>query len=242
MGSAEGVVEGTEFLITDTRNNDICFLSAGSVELDRSFLVAKDKNENLPEIPIGSTATVWDWKNEGMTLKIYLAHDSPSITAILFPGRHLVTSELSSLPTPRKFQQANSWDSDIELQQRSDGEFGLKWLRGMIKNWAPTARSRFSLQPYRYHRLPVILDAIAHFNYFLKCQGDAPIPNVTLEMHAVTGQFPNQEPSADIFRNKEADVKTAGRYGFTICNGSHLDLFPYLFYFDPYDYSIQVRD
>jgi hypothetical protein len=242
MGSIEGVVNGTEFLVEDKDNNIICFLSAHSVDLNRSILVnAKDKHETLPEIPDRSTVTVSDWKNDGMIMKIYLANDvNLSITSVLFPQRYLDSPQLKFLPTPRTFVQADSQtDADIELKGPSpNGVFVVERLRGIIKDHAPAA-AEFRLTADQYYRLPDIMDAIAHFNYFLLRHGTERLAEVTLEMHTLTGKYPNREASPDIFVEKIAKVKR-DKYGFTISNGSEHDLFPYVFYFDPTEYVIQV--
>jgi hypothetical protein len=112
----------------------------------------------------------------------------------------------------------------------------------MIKDRTPeAAATHFSLNPDKYHRLPDILDSIAHFHYFLHLHGSEPIPKVTLEMHTLEGPFENREVSNDIFHNNVAEVKEGKKYGFTFCNGSPHALFVYLFYFDPDQCTIQVR-
>ncbi|KAJ7926155.1 caspase domain-containing protein [Mycena leptocephala] len=227
MGNIGGVVNGTEFLVRDNDNNTICFLSAHAVDLNHSILVnAKDKNETLPEIPDGSTVTVSDWKNDGMIMKIYLANDvNPSITSVLFPQRHLDSPQLRSLPTSRKFVQADSQtDADIELKGPSpNGVFVVERLRGIIKDHAPAA-AKFVLTADKYYRLPDIMDAIAQFNYLLR-RGTERLTKVMLEMH-------------NIFVEKIAKVER-NKYGFTLSNGSEYDLFPFVFYFDPAEYVIQ---
>ncbi|KAJ7627861.1 caspase domain-containing protein [Mycena polygramma] len=251
MGSVEGVVAGTEFLVSDGTRKIILY--AQHVDLNRSFLVAKDKNEN-PAKQNRLTATVWDWKNNGTSLGIYLPRradlfvfsalfpDNSSVTSALFPTRRLAWSKLDSLPTPRNFVQVSSRSaSDVELKGPSNGAFAIQWLRGMIKELAPSAATtQFYLNCHEYHRLPGIMDDIAHFNYFLKRHGGGQIPAVSLEMHTLTGPDLQRELSADIFHHHVAQVKKAEKYGFTVCNRSPHALFVYLFYFDPADYVIQA--
>jgi hypothetical protein len=134
-------------------------------------------------------------------------------------------------------------DADIELKGPSDGLFVVERLGGLFKDRSMAAAiTQFSLNPDEYHRLPAIVDSIAHFHYYLKRHGDTPIP-VTLEMHVLTGLSPNYVPSANIFAHKVAQIKykKLRKYGFTICNSSPYTLFPYLFYFDPEHYTIDVR-
>ncbi|KAJ6526228.1 caspase domain-containing protein [Mycena vulgaris] len=241
MGSVEGVVTGTEFLINDAGNNTLGFLSAHTVSLDHSILQAKENEEPVAKLPDGAKATVSNWNNVEMIMKIYVSpHFDTSATSDLFPD----TSHLKSLPIPRKFvQEASQAKADIELKKLSDDKFAVERLGGIIKDTAHVEPAiGFSLTPDKYNRLPVVMDGISHFNYFLhKHHAGDPILEVSMEMHKLTGPFLNRVPSADIFVEKVAKIKyTTGRkYGFTICNRSQHDLFPYLYYFDPAEYTIE---
>ncbi|KAJ6530186.1 caspase domain-containing protein [Mycena capillaripes] len=252
VGSVEGVVEKTKFLVNGPDDKVICFLYAESVDLDRSLLVAKDGN---PKIPSGSTATVSDWKNDDMIMNIFVhapQHVDPVITQVLFPERHLDTHQLDIIPAPRRFVQVESpSNAHIELQVLAvEGPFIIKRLRGIIKDLAPEAESiEFQLNPDKIARLPTIVDAIAHFNYFLQRAERAMLADITLEIYTVKKVRPNtgdpwadyRAPSSDnLFRDGVAEVKMTEKYGFTIFNNSLHTLFPYLFYFDPAEYSIQT--
>ncbi|KAJ6480683.1 caspase domain-containing protein [Mycena vitilis] len=211
MGSVHGVVAGTEFLVSDGTRNIILY--AQHVDFNRSFLVAKDRSET-PAKQKRLTAKVWDWKNSGVSLGIYLPRrvdlfvfsalfpENSSVTSALFPARRLAWSKLDSLPAPRKFVQVGSRSaSDVELKGPSNGAFVIKWLRGMIKEHAPSAATtQFYLNRPEYRRLPGIMDDIAHFNYFLKRHGGGQIPAVSLEMHTLTGPPLQRELSADRHR------------------------------------------
>ncbi|KAF8170867.1 caspase domain-containing protein [Mycena galopus ATCC 62051] len=242
MGSIEGVVPGTEFLVNDASNHTVCFLYAHSVDLQRSILVAKNSNETPIEIPSGSKATVSNWNNTEIMMKVFIALDfDPAAIACLFPE---LTSQLKSLPTiPRKFvQELCREKADIELKKLADDKFAIERLNGAIKEYAPQS-TEFSLKPDNYNRLPMIMEAVSHFNHFLHIHhGSDPLPTVTLEMHSLTGSYPRRQPSADLFVNGIAEVKDDKdmKYGFTICNRSDYDLFPYLFFFDPTQYVIDV--
>ncbi|KAJ7143187.1 caspase domain-containing protein [Mycena crocata] len=244
MGSIEGVVVGTEFLANDASNNVVAFFSAWSVELDHSIIVTKDKKAVLPKDPSGWKATVSDWKNDQMVMRIFIASNFDStVASAVFPDRHLDTTQLKSLPTPRNFVQVDAQaKGDVELQRLSDDTFALERLTGTIQDHKIPA-TEFSMKPDRYARLPMIMDAIAHFHYFLhKAHGGTPISAVTLEMHTLTGTWPTRDVSDNIFVNNAVDVvwDKDARYGFTICNRSQYDLWPYMFYFDPAEYSIQT--
>jgi hypothetical protein len=63
-----------------------------------------------------------------------------------------------------------------------------------------------------------------------------------LEMHRLHGDYPHRTPSENIVKNGEVQVASNAhaKYGFTIRNTSSVNLFPYLFYFDPDEYTIRV--
>ncbi|KAF7339067.1 hypothetical protein MVEN_01983100 [Mycena venus] len=243
MGSIEGVVYGTEFLVNDASNNTVAFLSAELVDLNRSVLVAKNRKEALSTFSSAWKATVSDWNNADMIMKVFLASDlDPTVIDALFPTRNLDISLMESLPAPRRFVPTNlKADGDVELQKLSDERFAIDGLRGIIRE-LDVPGTEFSLKPDEYSRLPIIMDGIAHFNYFLhKHHAGDSIHSVTLEMNALMA---DRRPSSDIFVDKIAhmqyDQNSRARYGFTLCNKSCHDFFPYLFYFDPTEYTIEA--
>ncbi|KAJ7350087.1 hypothetical protein DFH08DRAFT_863521 [Mycena albidolilacea] len=73
-------------------------------------------------------------------------------------------------------------------------------------------------------------------------------PRNYTEMHRLLGDFPYHMPDSTVGHEgnmvKDGAVLFASeqgaKYGFTIRNSSAEDLFPYLFYFDPDDDSIQI--
>jgi hypothetical protein len=169
-----------------------------------------------------------DWMCGGITMTVYLspALDSTVIPA-LFPDRNHDMPELNSLPTPTPLTQVNA---DMSLTGPWNDVFVIEWLRGIIKARAPAAAATsFSLTSNKYHRLPEIMNAITHFNYFIQLHGSQSIPNVTLEMHRMEGPFERCDPSDDILHDKAAEMKPGETFGFTIYNGSLYDLFAYLF-------------
>jgi len=96
-------------------------------------------------------------------------------------------------------------------------------------------------------RFPYILDAIAHFNYHLArhCSDDPFEQRVSLELFNLKRHARDWAPDEEVGNlliNNEASLLLNGeaRYGLSITNRSKHDLFPYLFYFDPSDYSISV--
>jgi len=94
--------------------------------------------------------------------------------------------------------------------------------------------------------LPAILERVALFNYFLNRPSNWPEEfEVSIEMHRIEGDYPFRMPRADsgnMIHGNSAGIPSSvdKTYGFTISNDSDLDLFPYLFYFDPLHYSIHT--
>jgi hypothetical protein len=95
--------------------------------------------------------------------------------------------------------------------------------------------------------LPHAIDGVVHFSYFLGCANDADrLEGVELEMHRLQGEYPCCTPDLHVgsmIKDGAVQVtsKAGAKYGFTIRNRSDEDLFPYLFYFYPETYTIQVR-
>jgi len=99
-----------------------------------------------------------------------------------------------------------------------------------------------------------ILNAIAHFNHHLGRHGstnplqtvmrddDDILKNVTMELYRLTNDGGNRVPIVgNLLVDNEAKLglDKKAEYGIAIFNNSQYDLFPYLFYFDPSEYSIQ---
>ncbi|KAJ7117550.1 hypothetical protein C8R44DRAFT_790986 [Mycena epipterygia] len=94
--------------------------------------------------------------------------------------------------------------------------------------------------------LPAIREGVTHFNYFLDLHNSdrSLIAGVTLELHRLLGEIPGRRPDREVGNLIDGDNRAwlapdpDIKYGFTIRNTSNHDLFPYLFYFDPDDYTI----
>jgi hypothetical protein len=241
MGSVEGVVPGTEFSAHTPNNTFICILEAQSVQVAHTILVAK-RGTPLINIPRGSRAVVSDWKNEPMLLLVHIPTDF-AYTAQLFPP----TRTRRTL----KYVQAPSLDQ-AHIVVRNDGD------EIVIEPRTSTMRrcrceTRFSLHHDSAH-LPVAIDGIAHFNYFLERSNDAeqnPLRGkFALEMHRLMGDYPQRKPDPRVGKDgnmvENGEVRFASevgaKYGFTIRNASVEELFPYLFYFDPDAYTIHVSN
>jgi hypothetical protein len=100
-----------------------------------------------------------------------------------------------------------------------------------------------------------VLDAAAHFNHHLysyeRLGTRLPKNQITIELLRLepfsepggpTAMYKPVEAGRNIFIDGHAKVHADEHvlYGFKLVNHSEHDLFPYLFYFEPADYSIQV--
>ncbi|KAJ7126739.1 caspase domain-containing protein [Mycena epipterygia] len=235
MGSVEGVVAGTEFAVYGPGNNILFTLVAQSVNINQTILVTQDKKPvQLPPRPY---AMVSDWKNDSMILQVYTPADFP-YTSDLFP-----TTNITRQWSKRKFVQAPSTDqADILIRKAVDSdEIVVERLTGTIIE--SQRETRFSLKGGTVD-LPSVVDGIAHFNYFLeRHNGSAQLPGVSLEMHRLLGVYPGRKPDPEVgnmIHRHEARFSSemGAKYGFTIRNTSEVDLFPYLFFFDPSQYTI----
>ncbi|KAJ7747457.1 hypothetical protein DFH07DRAFT_747791 [Mycena maculata] len=98
--------------------------------------------------------------------------------------------------------------------------------------------------------LPKIIDGITHFNFFLEHHHGGPSKDFSLEVHRLLGEFPARRPDSDAGPRGDGNLVADNtvtitstpdnKFGFTIRNTSMFDLFPYLFYFDPEEYTINL--
>jgi hypothetical protein len=203
-------------------------------------LVAGPANKIPDTIPDGARAVVSDWKNDAMVLHVYVAPDFPYMDA-LFP-----TTEITRQPQGRKFVQAAAADkADVVLRAEGDDIVIEHRMSAFMEIAAEirVPRSRIG----NIAHFPKVLDGIALFNYFLeRHHGDAPLEGAALEMYRLAGEWPEYEPDTTIgnmvkLHEARFSLESDAKYGFIFCNNTDEDLFPYLFYFDPEEYTINVR-
>ncbi|KAJ6458685.1 hypothetical protein DFH09DRAFT_1115372 [Mycena vulgaris] len=222
IGAMEGVISGTEFSVHVEDNSILCTLTAHSVMVHETILVSKSTKP--VDIPAMSRVVVSDWKEDPMVLQVYTYPDFP-YASDLFPKTKIIRQQKG-----RKFLQAQSPETaDIVITIIECG-----------------CETRLTLKENNAH-LPAVVDGIAHFYYFLeRHHGSAPLVGVGLEMHRLLGEHPRRTQDLSVGDNGNMIVQHQARfsfdaeakYGFTIRNTSEEDLFPYLFYFDPVNYTI----
>jgi hypothetical protein len=231
-GSIHGVVVGTEFAIP-SHTEDI-ILTAVVVQALRCIVEWKFKGVS-PDVFDGADAVVSNWNNPKLKVRFH----TPT-------GNLFSTVRIGERP-------------DVAVHQNGQNDFLLERLDPLIR------RHTKYLLIARQDRISEVLDAVAHFNFHLyhhpKC---TPFnQKVTVQLHRLqkgNGDKPTYTPVGDdlLARDPEVvlsddtaygvkEVKEAvvcdmdAFYGLTLGNNSTFDLFPYVFYLDPSDYSIQVR-
>ncbi|KAJ7066113.1 hypothetical protein C8F01DRAFT_1122201 [Mycena amicta] len=243
IGSVEGVVPGTEFAIRapDTDDHVICTLVAQTVQLNRTVLAPDEAawtSQTWKNMTRWSRAVVLNWKNTPMVARVYIPPTFPYASK-LFP---------SDLGGGQLFVQAPSMEV-ADLSLRCEGEdVVIEWRSNMVRQVQPETRLRLRRQ--QLVRLPLIIDELAHFSYFLERHPASPMSGVSLEVHRLRGSFPVRIPDTNFGDNgnlvKNGVVRLVSddsvdiKYGFTIRNDSERDLYPYLFYFDPVSYTISL--
>ncbi|KAJ7879014.1 caspase domain-containing protein [Mycena olivaceomarginata] len=236
-GTVHGVVVGTQFALNADQEDADRILVAASVSVDSSALipVAPGRARVFPD---GGRIVVADWHKDAAMMSVYIrtSEDPPLAAADASAHSHGRTS----------FLVVDSPDSaDLAVARTEKDEFALTRLDAKL--------SRYELLDVRLPastaNLPTVLDAIAHFNYFLakRPAHDAlALSDVRLEMYNLRGEYgarvPNMEQGNLVDAGGEVRFRldTQEKYGFAICNYSRRDLFAYLFYFDPASYSIDA--
>ncbi|KAJ7086926.1 caspase domain-containing protein [Mycena epipterygia] len=240
MGVPAGVVPDTEFSVLDRDNHTVCTLVAQTVKIAETILILKDGASLDVIIPENARAVVSDWKNNEMIMHVYVPEGFPHIAA-LFPTRRLHFQQ--------GFVQATSrQDAQIALRIPEDDDNSVVIERFTSTIFECEPEARFPLTPLNDAlQLHAALNGIAHFNYFLERRhGSAPLNGVSLEVYRLMGNFPTRQPDRRFGQNgnlvidNQALFKSeyGAKYGIIIRNTSPYDLFPYLFAFDPTDYTI----
>jgi hypothetical protein len=235
MGTVAGVVPGSEFSICAPDNKFLGTFVAQSVEVAQTILIAKEGTPSS-EIPRESRAVVSNWKHT--LLQVYIPTDFPqAYISALFPTK----------PTRRtlRFVRASYLEA-AHVIVRSDGKhISIDHRMGLMSKYQREIRFALNDLPAD---LSNAFDSIVHFNYFLDHTNVAkkcPLKDMfTLEMHHLEGDYPYRTPGRNMVENGEVQFtsEAGAKYGFTICSRKDCpdDLFPYLFWFDPDDYTITV--
>ncbi|KAJ7270396.1 hypothetical protein C8J57DRAFT_1227042 [Mycena rebaudengoi] len=166
-------------------------------------------------------------------------HPSFRLTEHLFPH----TSVMG-----HNFVRVDNWeDHEVSLEPSIDGPVDIvvqKSVVGLddevvVQRMTSTVMEAGQQRRFRLHqklnRLPEIFHGISTFNYFLENNLDGDwLSRITISIHL-------HGPGDFSVNGKQINLSAepGSTYSFSIHNESKHDLFPYLFYFDPYMYSIE---
>jgi hypothetical protein len=238
-GSIHGVVVGTEFTVQDHGRKGL--LIVDEVHSDSSILSLKvdDCESTLPEI---GRVLVSDWKNPKKILTVFIEWDFEQRLASVLsqPDRGTQNYE------PQWVQVDDPSTAIVKLSSNSGRSFKINTSFDIIPE-SPSTIPRFE-QEHELNDLQNVLHAVAHFHYHLLHNDSHEIEQkVRTELYLLTNVEGEHVPNLEVgnLLKGSNDAKVAldehANYGFTIVNDTEHNLYPYLFFFDPSDYSIGVR-
>jgi hypothetical protein len=218
-GSIHGVVVGTTFaVISSTQTLALKAKKVGAFETR-----LEGSNHNITN----AKASVSHWHHPTLRVHSSIHHASTHVTVV---------------PTNEP--------AEVALHQRSD-KWKLERFDPLILGYSdPSVQFDATAG-----RMRDILEAIANFNsYLYRSEGAAAgfAGKVKIRLNRIKDIQGEYGPVGDDLlevptsSHSGVDVKEAvitdlqARYGFTLENSSEVDLFPYFFYFDPLDYSVQA--
>ena len=246
-GEIHGVVPGTPFAIyalsdSTSTSSEIGFLEADTVSPFHCTLRQRVMYKNFT-IPAMARAVMLDWRPDADALKVFIEppHDSgvKSIKGI--------------------FSLVNHSDSpDLMILSTRGGTWRFERLDPIISKYGHVLDG---ISPVPGPSLLNVLKGVSHFNFHLSRRNTKqPLKYpVQVVFHRLTQSNPDQfteetiympdgvnsisltpDCETTVFATSEADGDCAF-HGLSITNNSKRHLFPYLVYFDPSDYSIQVK-
>ncbi|KIM75324.1 hypothetical protein PILCRDRAFT_13733 [Piloderma croceum F 1598] len=243
-GKIHGVVKGTLFAIhtlaNDTATNLESLVFEAVLIFPHSCILRQRSIDVIKfEIPTGARVSVSSWRQGDKVLKVFIGSPHDGVQSI---------EDIFSLVD---FESA-----DLVIHCTGEGTLQFERLDPLMSKYAPVL-CNISTEP----SLSKILQGVSHFNFHIyRCNSKEPLqPHVKVILHRLTQSNPNQvleqpiyapdghidiilitERENTVFASSKATADINGPfYRLTVTNESGRDLFPYLFYFDPSDYSIQ---
>ncbi|KAF8596657.1 hypothetical protein BDV93DRAFT_563055 [Ceratobasidium sp. AG-I] len=249
-GNATGIVAGTEFAVYPANmalgSDPVAQLVAIKVGPTKAILSTKEP-EQFIEIPSEAYAQVARFRDNFIGVRI-LVVDRPQFNA----AWEKVFSNLISLPIFVIWTQSKE-TSDIVLEPTQKGAL----LQSQAIAPLTQATARLLETEEGVETLTEILSGVVHFHYHLRRKNaehpfQEKIGMQLLELEESSSievfKFPIYAPkenAADLFREYLATGGTVEitedpqkQYGLMLTNDSGVDLFPYVLYYDPQDYSI----
>ncbi|KAJ6622353.1 caspase domain-containing protein [Mycena sp. CBHHK59/15] len=236
-GAAHGISKGTEMRVYKggSSSDFLGVLVAGEVDAVTTTLERKDSADFFPQDNSQGSARVSRWNRGG--LQVF--SDTP--LSLKLPEPYDV-SQVSE----KKAGQIALYSSD-----RTD----IRTIERMDRLITTYAVRNIPIPPDSTNPLSFILSGIAHFHFHLGRQKppattllQAPVisQHVELEMHSLARRDEDGimiPEGTNIFKKNIAHLSISEPtlpYGVKIVNKSSYNLYPYLFFFDPSDYSVEA--
>jgi hypothetical protein len=245
-GGAHGIVQGTEFTVFGDNCVSIDERSVGTFVADivgnATCSLTPPLMDTFFDIPRVSHARVSNWNDPDFSFKVFWE--------LLHPTNNLADRAPTQFhhTDPAIIIVDDSSNADILVLPDDAGAVDFHRMDPLIREYAKISpRHKISSD-----RVANVLDAAAHFNHHLYrykrphpslLKGQVEIELLRLETLSDHGSVMYRPvDDGNLFSEGYAKVlyDRQAVYGFKVVNNSNYDLFPYLFYFDPADYSIQV--
>ncbi|KAJ7925390.1 caspase domain-containing protein [Mycena leptocephala] len=241
MGSVRGVVKGTFFSVYTPGSSIITGTLVATSVLIHDSILSFPADSAPFRIPNGSRAQVAAWNNEKMMLRVFVPPGFVH-TSVIFP----VVEVTNETPLHKYVQVLSTKGADLVLRC-------VNTLTNEIEIERSSMENKYSNRVVLYQQPNILIDVvngIAHFNYWLRLQPE--IGNVLpcgVEMYRLAGQFPGFNPDfkvgnlvKSVSGHQEVNFVSDpdAMYGFIITNDSEVDLYAYLWYFDPDDCTFQT--
>ncbi|KZT71646.1 hypothetical protein DAEQUDRAFT_90987 [Daedalea quercina L-15889] len=250
-GSVHGIASRTTFTVKAYDETDS--VVGTLVVSNLKDLECKCDCQDEPfEIPTGARATVREWNNEELTLNVFV---DPTVT-----GKH---TELGQPTIPPQLQDCvhskdTSEQADLAIFARAKpGDTTVERSDPLMSELA----KKIAVDLNENH-IQHLITAALHFNFHLYRQPDPlnVLSTVHLELYKLreesvglprlvevddTNYISRERTVAKYKTYRETVMREAyltdleASYGIKIVNNSGRHLYPYLFYFDPTDYSIE---
>ena len=230
MGAACGIVLGSRFSVRELGPNDGVYKCVGvfearTVHINFSILQPLDIDSSF-DVSSDSHATILCWGPSSYLPDVCLdgiPHQWLEASHNHHPRYRVIASRSKSTLLIR-----SAGDKKITFEPGSPvANYTIDQLRPPVDFTPQTLRTTLNyMSDFRFHLLrenPAVLSTLKD--------------KVGLRMYKLEARTPI---NPDLFSDRCATVEPGVVYGFTIFNSSDLDLFAYLFFFDPTEYSIQV--
>jgi hypothetical protein len=242
-GSLHGVAQNRTLFAIYEGDNKCGDLVA--LEVFPEYCTAKLTSGHDPVNPLLARVVVWDWDNDALRLKVHLLEPALGfLQASPALDKYVLTVEQHC--------------GELAVVGRSgSGKLEIERLDALTSTHAD--KKLLEIEP---SRLEEALIAAANFNFRLyhPTHGHLKEQDVDLELRllkelprtmdtsSLTGRYPRRVYVPDTARKNVFEGTRKAKviamkdefYGITLRNMSEFDLFPYVFYFDPHDYSITV--